>query len=200
MAYTEREAGSSPAGSTIGERNDMQKLDWALRVESIEPWRGYPPRSEWGDGPWQNEPDLIEWRDEAGMPCLIVRGPLGALCGYVGLGPEHPYSGTNHNDLPDLEVHGGLTFSEGCHEGGHICHVAREGEPEQVWWLGFDCNHSGDVDPAVRALLRSLPGYSERWEYGTYRDIHYVRGEVESLARQLRAVPTDPPEPSEPCR
>lgn len=36
------------------------------------------------DGEWKDEPDKIQWQDEAtGFPCLIVRGPSGALCGYV---------------------------------------------------------------------------------------------------------------------
>jgi hypothetical protein len=72
----------------------FEKPEWALRAESIEPRIGYPPREQWGEGPWQSEPDLVEWRDAAtGYPCLIVRGSMGALCGYVGLPPGHPLHG-----------------------------------------------------------------------------------------------------------
>lgn len=43
-------------------------------------------KSQWGEGPWTAEPDKRQWRDEAtGLPCLIVRGPHGAFCGYVGV-------------------------------------------------------------------------------------------------------------------
>lgn len=42
-------------------------------------------------GPWSKEPDKIEWRDkETGRPCLIVRGSMGALCGYTGVYEGHP--------------------------------------------------------------------------------------------------------------
>lgn len=87
-------------------------------------------KSQWGDGPWQNEPDKKQWRDpETGLPCLIVRGPAGALCGYVGVSEDHPWYGKeydNHDlewDDPErdrlpgsvLRVHGGVTFAGGCH-------------------------------------------------------------------------------------
>ena len=166
-----------------------EKLDWALRVESFEPRKGYPARDKWGVGPWQDEPDLVEWRDaESGYPLLIVRGPSGALCGYVGLPPGHPLHGKGYSDdaADSLDVHGGLTFADACQEGGHICHAPREGEPSDVWWLGFDCNHSGDFDPGGAALLAGL-GHGRSWGDGTYRALAYVRSEVESLAEQLRA-------------
>lgn len=71
-------------------------------------------KSGWGDGPWQSEPDKRQWRDEAtGLPCLIVRGPSGALCGYVGVPATHPLHGKEY-DAADVEVHGGLTFSDHC--------------------------------------------------------------------------------------
>ena len=51
-------------------------------------------KTGWGDGPWTDEPDKMQWIDEAtGLDCLIVRGPMGALCGYVGVPPEHPWHG-----------------------------------------------------------------------------------------------------------
>ena len=175
----------------------LEKPPWALRVEMIAPRLGYPPRDKWGEGPWQHEPDLVEWRHPAsGYPCLIVRGTMGALCGYVGLAPDHPLHGKEYGAeepaLDTLHVHGGLTFSDACHEGGHICHVAQPGEPDTVWWLGFDCNHSGDYDPAGKAILKGLMGGIESplesIGYYTYRDLAYVRGEVESLAAQLKAL------------
>lgn len=48
----------------------------------------------WGDGAWVDEPDKAQWQDETtGLPCLLVRNPGGALCGYVGVYPTHPYHG-----------------------------------------------------------------------------------------------------------
>lgn len=150
------------------------------------------PKSEWGPGPWQNEPDREEWR-HAGLPCLIVRGPWGALCGYVGVPPEHPAHGIDGGTwagsarIP-VEVHGGLTYGAPCQVGGEICHVAREGEPEP-FWLGFDCAHSGDLMPGMVALERREGLSSHRvtaamWPV-EYRDIAYVRAETNRLAEQL---------------
>ena len=71
-------------------------------------------KSEWGPGPWQSEPDKRQWRDEAtGLPCLIVRGPSGALCGYVGVSRGHPCYGKDYDDVT-VEVHWGLTFASKC--------------------------------------------------------------------------------------
>jgi hypothetical protein len=121
-------------------------------------------KSEWGDGPWQNEPDKIQWRDEAtGLPCLVNRGPSGAWCGYVGVPPSHPAYEVDYDDVyelaggyPDgydrISVHGGLTYSRHCAHGpeeSSICHVPEPGEPDNVWWLGFDCAHSGDLAPRM---------------------------------------------------
>ena len=34
----------------------------------------FTDRKGWLSGEWDNEPDLIEWRDEkTGLPCLMVR-------------------------------------------------------------------------------------------------------------------------------
>lgn len=39
-------------------------------------------KSTWGDGPWQHEPDKMQYEDpDTGLPCLIVRNAVGALCG-----------------------------------------------------------------------------------------------------------------------
>ena len=72
-------------------------------------------KSTWDRGPWDSEPDKIQWNEEStGLTCLIVRHPrLGYFCGYVGVGPSHPLHGKSYNDA-DVEVHGGLTYSKPC--------------------------------------------------------------------------------------
>lgn len=61
---------------------------------------------------WENEPNRKEW-EHAGFKCVINRtSHSGALCGYVGIPEEHPAYGKDYNDLPDFDVHGGLTFSK----------------------------------------------------------------------------------------
>jgi hypothetical protein len=53
------------------------------------------PKSEWGKGPWQHEPDEEKWIDEGtNLPCWIRRSPVtGALNGYVGVPRTHPCFG-----------------------------------------------------------------------------------------------------------
>jgi hypothetical protein len=139
-------------------------------------------RDGWGDGPWSDELDRYDFRTRAGYPGLIVRNDLGNLCGYVGLPPNHPAYGSGYDDV-DVDVHGGLTYAEACC--GHICHVPMAGESDDVWWLGFDCAHGGDYLPMRKALAARFPyEIFERFD-DVYRDVAYVRAEVERLANQL---------------
>lgn len=140
-------------------------------------------KAGWGDGPWQAEPDKLQWPDEeTGLPCLIIRSGLGHLCGYVGLPPGHPDFGRDYGEVEDAyKCHGGLTYSDRCQEGNErnsICHLA-PGEPD-AWWLGFDCAHHLDLSPrsvVLRGLIRG-----ER-----YRDLAYVRAQVAALAQQAQS-------------
>jgi hypothetical protein len=203
-------------------------------MERIE-YRNVIDKSEWRRGPWDNEPDKIQWQDdETGLPCLIVRGPAGALCGYVGVAPGHPWHGADYDNC-DVSVHGGLTFAHGCAEisrekwakwrerqyarrdeakrypigdaardlrewakeledyeawearakSRYICHVASPGEPDPVWWLGFDCAHAGDYTPSYGRDLGMPTGWGGVVEY---RNIAYVEQECRSLAKQIRGA------------
>jgi hypothetical protein len=142
-------------------------------------------KSAWPEGPWTSEPDKMQWQDEATkFPCLIVRNRGGALCGYVGVSDGHRYFGVSYGDLDeDIRVHGGLTFSNFCSpvesEQEGICHLPDAGEPNHVFWFGFDCSHAWDVSPAY---LRILEGLSS---YGEYRDVEYVKNQCAQLAAQL---------------
>ena len=160
-------------------------------------WR-FIDKSEWGEGAWQSEPDKVQWMDPAtGLPCLILRHPQhGQLCGYVGVGPDHPMHGAGYDLAGDINVHGGLTFADHCSgdERG-ICHVVDAGEPDNVWWFGFDCGHAGDYSPGHEARMREVLGRDYHpipmgpWGADVYRDIEYVRAEVTRLASQLAGVP-----------
>lgn len=60
---------------------------------------GFPPKSEWAPGPWHDEPDALDWRDDrTGLSCAIRRNAAGAWCGYVGVPPGHSFFGWHHND------------------------------------------------------------------------------------------------------
>lgn len=164
-------------------------------------------RAKWGEGPWLTEPDKIHWIDEAtGLDCLMHRNSGGAWCGYVGVVEGHPHFGIGYSgcSLPvkceesfcdhaidcAIDVHGGLTYADFCQvnpddedrpESG-ICHVAFDGRPERVWWLGFDCAHSWDVSPAYDFALDIGAGTR------SYRNRAYVEGQCRHLAAQLDRV------------
>jgi len=144
-------------------------------------------KSKWGAGPWQSEPDKVQWPDAAtGLPCLAVRNGAGNWCGYVGVPPGHALHGKDYGDV-DADVHGGLTFADACapnaDEASDICHVPGVGEPEHVWWLGFDCGHSNDLSPVLAMHLRAAG--SSLLRDGHYRTLPYVRDQCTALAAQL---------------
>ena len=156
-------------------------------------------KASWGAGPWQLEPDKRQWADAAtGMPCLIVRNQLGSLCGYVGVPTSHPLHSVDYDGsdaatpalkvaVCDLLCHGGLTYAAGCaHTGDEsmdVCHVPGAGEPDDVWWFGFDCGHFMDKSPRLETLRKVGLRLT-----GTYRNLAYVTSECTDLARQLAAL------------
>lgn len=136
-------------------------------------------RTGWSSGPWDAESDREEWKTAAGLPGLMARNRMGAWCGYVAVPPGHPYHGKGYDDVP-VDAHGELTYSDSCF--GHICHVPEPGEPDDVWWLGFDCAHAFDLVPGMVRPGIPLRSYMNN---DVYRDVAYVRAEVEQLAAQL---------------
>jgi hypothetical protein len=134
-------------------------------------------RTKWGPGPWDGEPDRIDF-EAHGFPCLMLRNSFGAWCGYVAVPREHPAYGRGYDEM-EVQVHGGLTYADQCR--GHICHEPKAGQSEDVWWVGFDCAHSGDMIPAFRRGFSANLGE-------TYRTVSYVRREVENLANQLKVL------------
>jgi hypothetical protein len=156
-------------------------------------------KSGWGGGPWQHEPDKVQWTDEAtGLPCLVKRVKhSGHLCGYVGVPRGHRFYEVDYDDVRlrgyddedmDYDIHWppahcGLTYADHCQEGPEadaICHVPEPGEPDDVWWLGFDCAHSGDVSPAYADRYGAVFGDA------TYKTLPYVQGWCRRLAAWLQ--------------
>jgi hypothetical protein len=198
-------------------------MSWDQRIETHD---CVEQKMEWPAGPWLEEPDKIQWIDEAtGLDCLIVRqSESGHLCGYAGVPPGHPLHGAPHSEpaaalreawvrrqeqsigdasplvllfaargddedpRPDcvFDVHGSLTFSGGCEEGGRICHVPQDDRSKDVWWYGFDCMHCRDFSP--RDMARRKRGEWMIDQQATYKDIGYVRQQTEKLAAQLKEI------------
>jgi hypothetical protein len=135
-------------------------------------------RELFGDGPWVDEPDRVEWRDGP-IVCLVRRSPLGCLLGYAGVPESHPWFEMRW-DVINARVHGGLTYASlGDGEIGHTRH------PDDIagayWFVGFDCCHAFDYTPWLFRGIR--PIYSKGW---AYRDMAYVLGEASELALQAR--------------
>jgi len=181
-------------------------------------WHNVLDRSTWARGPWDDEPDKMQWADEAtGLPCLAVRHPMsGHWSGYVGVRPGHPLHGAKIGDdgqrfydlVRDLDVHGGVNCGTACKrwpeaEGGiavGICHEPDEGEPDDLWWLGFDAMHAwldewptSDLVAYLTRLgvpqdgnLKHLAELEQRLaRQGEYRTIEFIQAECTRLAAQL---------------
>ena len=146
-------------------------------------------KKNWPAGPWHDEPDILGWTDpESELFCLILRCPGGHLCGYVGVQEGHPAFNKHYDDLPDFEVHGGLTFA-----GTKILIF------ENMWWIGFDCAHAGDyipgtIDNPARALLGELANklLEDPSNSDVYRNERYVRNEILKLAKELKEMAAAP--------
>ena len=160
-------------------------------MKEIE-YRDVRDRDGWAAGPWDDEPDKLQWTDaETGLPCLIVRNQSGALCGYAGVAPGHVFYDVDYGEFDDrLTVHGGVTYTDRCTdeatEAGGVCHVVEPGEESDVWWVGFDCAHGLDVVPAFVKLYEDMGLTGFRG--ATYKTVDYVKAECASLAKQLAAV------------
>lgn len=105
--------------------------------------------------------------------CLILRQDMGHLCGYIEIPEDHPYYDKGYDDM-DLFVHGGLTFFGDFDK--FDFGIAINNIIHNKCYVGFDCAHSGDLMPIGLTM------------YGTYRDMTYVRNEIEYVVDQLLDV------------
>lgn len=134
-------------------------------------------KDQWGPGPWQSEPDRLDWRDErTGLQCVIRRVPLGYLCGYVGVPVGHPFYGWSYHDkikrhpddlkestLGDVGIFAAFLRALGEDDENGTIELAMAlkvhhgvnwsgGGPDDdmesgLWWFGFDCGHAWDLSP-----------------------------------------------------
>lgn len=119
------------------------------------------------------------------FPCSIWKHPdYGHLMGYIGVPRSHPWYGKDCNkddELDGVDVHGDLSYSH---------HEDFEGRRPphdtgmDIWWLGFDCAHAGDLSPG---LVRP------RDPANVYRDEAFVRRELAKLVSQAAAATSGSP-------
>jgi hypothetical protein len=71
-----------------------------------------------------------------------------------------------------IDVHGGISHL------GVACGI-KENASDDLYAIGFDCGHFGDLSPSLIKY-----GASE----GSYRNIDYVKSQVERLAHQIESI------------
>lgn len=91
--------------------------------------------------------------------CFIVKIFARHYCGYVELETTSNLFGKSYDELPHLDVHGGVTYAD------HSFSLSPE---TPNWYIGFDCAHWCD---------RENP-----------KDFGYVYEELKSLSAQIYEV------------
>jgi hypothetical protein len=154
----------------------------------------------WGYGEWVEEPDLVKFNYES-FDCKVLRIAQqepntkefhvfgGYLCGYVCVPENYFISKNNFEELENLDIHGGVTFSEKTDQGG--------------WWIGFDCAHLFDITPSMEKLYKTDPAFIELKKQAdrlkkqflpnniippekSYKNIGYCIDECKSLVDQIK--------------
>lgn len=92
---------------------------------------------------------------------------FGSHNGYVILAPNHPLSEVYYNDIQDIEVHGGITFSNRISIFKHSTDFSETPELlnyQGYWVLGFDTQHAGDNAEkwSAKRTLRETERFAEQ--------------------------------------
>lgn len=182
----------------------MKEQEW-----KFDPDPDYPL----GPGEWDNEPDKVQYIDkDTQLPCLIVRNPFGALCGYVGVRKDHPLFGRSYDARVPYNERSALTLgsqsplvllSEALREEDGTVRLDALFDAHGGLTFSGSCQEGGKIchvvddgeddsvwwfgfDCAHAGDL--VPGFSRyRFFQGdnTYRNISYVREQNAALAKQL---------------
>jgi len=126
--------------------------------------------------PWEDEPDRAEWVHENGLKCRIVRNQItGTLCGYVGVPKENMHFGAGYDEIgtSDLDIHGGLTYSDDGDDGW--------------FYFGFDTAHADDFAPKiVEHLIEAGRKDFTFYQSCDYKTWEYVCMQIDHLAEWLK--------------
>lgn len=151
-------------------------------------------RVGWPAGPWDDEPDKVQFADPAtGLACLVRRNVrLGNLCGYVGVPPGHPLYAVNYDEA-DLWADGvpEVNFAAPCaveeDEEYAICHVPGPGEPEPLWWFGFDNGHGGQLVPGLEEVHQRVLATMQDRAFALPDDVYATVDDVKQQCARLAA-------------
>lgn len=122
-----------------------------------------------------------DWTTKAGLRAVVLtHDEMGHRMGYVAVPKGHPAFGVEYGDglLSEIYVHGGLTYADGCEK--------YPIEAPDLWWLGYDCAHSGDLVPGLVERIGRMG------HHDVLRTLDYCERECENLATQLSKLTVDP--------
>ena len=111
--------------------------------------------------------------------CVVIMTSMGHKCGYVGITKKHFLYNKDYWSIPDFDVHGGITFSDGGKNSDYPI-------KSNLWWFGFDCAHASDakdlsvVDNYIKEIEKKYP------IGGILRSLNYCISECENLVDQLK--------------
>jgi len=129
---------------------------------------------------------IIEYVEKDGrlvkISVLNIKGNHAWRCGYVGVPEGHSLYDTDYNKLDNIEVHGGLTFSNYNQRYDEAAGV------QKYWYLGFDCAHSNDVLDTDTKVKYNVKDYNYHVDYPITCDLDYVKCEVKYLAKQIQEL------------
>jgi len=116
--------------------------------------------------------------EESGLQCCTRTYDMGHRCGYVALPKGHPLFGKDlyecYDMAPEIDVDGGITFSDGTGE---------------IWVLGWDAAHSWHLqDPSImsesyKSIFERLGSFHD-W-FAVIVDADMAERETRKFARQL---------------
>src|SRR5690606_34634818 len=111
----------------------------------ILPMAQFIDKTHWGRGPWDSEPDYVEF-EHCGFRCILKRFEhAGVWNGYVEVSDLHPWF---HNIGTDqAHVHGGVTWTGQVE--GRTGQVEGIKQNQNCIFIGFDCAHGFDLMPAA---------------------------------------------------
>jgi len=116
--------------------------------------------------PWLNEPDIENFVYQ-GYECLLKRNMLGCWLGYVHIPASSVWAQQQNFML--LDVHGGITYANLLPD------------QEDIFVLGFDCAHLGDIMPYAAEQGFFDPHAST----STYKTIDYARDALKHMVDQI---------------
>ena len=129
--------------------------------------------------------------DYKGLTCTVFATSVGHRCGYVGVPKGHPLFGVDRSD--ETSVLGGRSIEEEFTVHGGVTFTGRWEKDfgNDIWFIGFDCGHAGDLPDPVLIWNEKI-----REIYATSNNGHIwitgqVADETEKLADQIAQIKHD---------